>query len=151
MSRYLTSTLYKPDTSLRRTVRAGPSKRVPLQLRELNVKLLTLSLKAICFSTPMVNIPRRCTFTFIMKFFVPMLFVAIHWYNPPSLGLKFLIVRFPSLISVFPAGRGIINLVQVILGGGKPSAWQVSCIVLNSFGVVSAGGVLIKTGRPEKG
>ena len=50
-----------------------------------------------------------------------------------STGRKFLIVSLPSLTSVFPAGKGITSLTQDNLGGGYPSAWQVSCIVADSI------------------
>ena len=66
----------------------------------------------------------RCTTKFTVAFFVPMLFVATHSYNPLSTGLRFLMVRLPPLTSVLPTGKGILNLVQLNIGGGKPSAWQ---------------------------
>ena len=85
-----------------------------------------------------------------MAFLVPKLFVATHWYKPLSTGRKFLIVRLPSLTSVFPAGKGITSLIQVNLGGGYPSAWQVSCIWANSIFETSDEGFLVKIGRPNR-
>ena len=85
-----------------------------------------------------------------MAFLVPKLFVATHWYKPLSTGLKFLIVSLPSLTSVFPAGKGITGLIQVNLGGGYPSAWQVSCIVADSIFETSDEGLLVKIGRPKR-
>ena len=79
-----------------------------------------------------------------------MLFVATHWYKPLSIGLKFMIVRFPSLTSVFPTGKGETSLIQVSLGGGYPSAWQVSCIVVDSIFETSDEGFLVKIGRPKR-
>ena len=84
-----------------------------------------------------------------MAFLVPKLFVATHWYKPLSTGRKFLIVSLPSLTSVFPAGNGITSLIQVNLGGGYPSAWQVSCIVADSIFETSDEGLLVKIGRPK--
>jgi len=63
---------------------------------------------------------------FIVAFVVPMLFVATHSYKPLSAGRKFLTVRVPPFISVLPTGKGIPNLVQFNMGGGKPSAVHVS-------------------------
>ena len=60
----------------------------------------------------------RSTIKFIVAFFVPILFVATHWYKPLSTGRKFVIVRFTSLTSVFPKGKGDSSLIQVSLGGG---------------------------------
>ena len=85
-----------------------------------------------------------------MAFLVPKLFVAAHWYKPLSTGRKFLIVSLPSLISVFPAGKGITSLIQVNVGGGYPSAWQVSCISANSIFETSDVGFLVKIGRPKR-
>ena len=85
-----------------------------------------------------------------MAFLVPKLFVAMHWYKPLSNGLKFLIVSLPSLISVFPAGKGITSLIQVNLGGGYPSAWHVSCIVADSIFETSDEGFLVMIGRPKR-
>ena len=85
-----------------------------------------------------------------MAFLVPKLFVATHWYKPLSTGRRFLIVSLPSLTSVFPAGKGITSLMQVNLGGGYPSAWQVSCIVVDSIFETSAEGLLVKIGRPKR-
>ena len=79
-----------------------------------------------------------------------MLFVATHWYKPVSIGLKFMIVGFPSLTSVFPTGKGETSLIQVSLGGGYPSAWQVSCIVVDSIFETSDEGFLVKIGRPNR-
>ena len=84
-----------------------------------------------------------------MAFLVPKLFVATHWYKPLSTGRKFLIVSLPSLTSVFPAGKGITNLIQVNFGGGYPSAWQVSCIVADSIFETSDEGFLVKIGGPK--
>ena len=84
-----------------------------------------------------------------MAFLVPKLFVATHWYKPLSTGLKFRIVSLPSLTSVFPEGKGITSLIQVNLGGGYPSAWQVSCIVADSIFETSDEGFLVKIGRPN--
>ena len=92
----------------------------------------------------------RCTTTFILAFFVPTLFVATHSYSPLSAGLKLVIVRVPSFISVFPTGKAIPDLVQFITGGGKPNAWQFCRKVESSFGVTSDGGVEVKIGRPNK-
>ena len=60
----------------------------------------------------------RSTIKFMVAFFVPILFVATHWYKPLSTGRKFVIVRFPSLTSVFPTGKGETSLIRVSLGGG---------------------------------
>ena len=65
-------------------------------------------------------------------------------------GLKFMIVRFPSLTSVFPTGKGETSLIQVSLRGGYPSAWQVSCIVADSIFETSYEGFLVKIGRPKR-
>ena len=91
-----------------------------------------------------------CTNKFMVAFFDPMLFVATHWYKPLSTGCKFLIVRLPFLTSVFPAGKGETSLIQVNLGGGYPSAWQVSCIVADSIFETSDEGFLVKIGRPKR-
>ena len=85
-----------------------------------------------------------------MAFLVPKLFVATHWYKPLSTGRRFLMVSLPSLTSVFPAGKGITSLIQVNLGGGYPSAWQVSCIVADSIFETSVEGLLVKIGRPKR-
>ena len=85
-----------------------------------------------------------------MAFFVPMLFVAMHWYKPLSILRRLLIVRLPALTSVLLAGKDIITLTQVTLGDGNPSALQVSCIEVNSIFVTSGGGALVKIGRPER-
>ena len=79
-----------------------------------------------------------------------MLFVATHWYNPLSEGLTFLMVRLPPFTSVFAAGKGISNLVQLKVGCGKPSASQISCTVANCLGVASNWGALVKIGRPMR-
>ena len=60
-----------------------------------------------------------------------------------------MIVRFPSFTSVFPTGKGETSLIQVSLGGGYPSAWQVSCIVADSIFETSDEGFLVKIGRPN--
>ena len=86
----------------------------------------------------------------MVAFFDPTLFVATHWYKPLSTGLKFMIVRFPSFTSVFPTGKGETSLIQVSLGGGYPSAWQVSCIVAYSIFETSDEGFLVKIGRPKR-
>ena len=91
-----------------------------------------------------------CTNKFIVAFLVPKLFVATHWYKPLSIGLKFLMVSLPSLTSVFPAGKGETSLIQVSLGGGYPSAWQVSCIVADCIFETSDEGFLVKIGRPKR-
>ena len=93
--------------------------------------------------------PVLCTNKFIVAFLVPKLFVATHWYKPLSTGRKFLIVSLPSLTSVFPTGKGIISLIQVSLGGGYPSAWQVSCIWANSIFDTNDEGFLVTIGRPK--
>ena len=85
-----------------------------------------------------------------MAFFDPMLFVATHWYKPLSTGLKFLMVSLPSFTSVFPTGKEETSLIQVSLGGGYPSAWQVSCIVADSIFEISDEGFLVKIGRPKR-
>ena len=85
-----------------------------------------------------------------MAFLVPKLFVATHWYKPLSTGLKFLMVSLPSLTSVFPTGKGETSRIQVNLGGGYPSAWQVSCIVADSIFETSDEGFLVKIGRPKR-
>ena len=85
-----------------------------------------------------------------MAFFDPMLFVATHWYKPLSTGLKFLMVSLPSFTSVFPTGKEETSLIQVSLGGGYPSAWQVSCIVAYSIFETSDEGFLVKIGRPKR-
>ena len=92
----------------------------------------------------------RCTTKFIVAFLVPKLFVPTHWYKPLSTGRKFLIVSLPSLTSVFPAGKGITSLIQVNLGGGYPSAWQVSCIDADSIFDTNVEGFLVKIGRPKR-
>ena len=69
--------------------------------------------------------------------------------KPLSTGRKFLIVSLPSLTSVFPAGKGITSLIQVSLGGGYPSAWQVSCIWANSIFDTNDEGFLVTIGRPK--
>ena len=79
-----------------------------------------------------------------------MLFVAMHWYKPLSTRRSLLIVRLPAFTSVLLAGKDIITLTQVTSGEGNPSALHVSCIVVNSIFVTSGGGVLVKTGRPER-
>ena len=84
-----------------------------------------------------------------MAFLVPKLFVATHWYKPLSTGLKFLMVSLPSFTSVFPTGKEETSLIQVSLGGGYPSAWQVSCIVADSIFETSDEGFLVKIGRPN--
>ena len=84
-----------------------------------------------------------------MAFLVPKLFVTTHWYRPLSTGRKFLIVSLPSFTSVFPAGKGITNLIQLSLGGGYPFAWQVSCIWENSIFETNDEGFLVKNGRPK--
>lgn len=86
----------------------------------------------------------------MVAFFVPMLFFATHSYSPLSAGLTSLIVRLLSFTSVFPAGKGILNLVQLNTGGGNPTAWQVCRSVESSFGVTSNGGIEVKIGRPTK-
>ena len=86
----------------------------------------------------------------MVAFFDPMLFVATHWYKPLSTGLKFLMVSLPSLTLVFPTGKGETSLTQVNLGGGYPSAWQVSCIVADSIFETSDEGFLVKIGRPKR-
>ena len=86
----------------------------------------------------------------MVAFVDPMLFVATHWYKPLSTGLKFMIVRFPSFTSVFPTGKGETSLIQVSLGGGYPSVWQVSCIVADSIFETSDEGFLVKIGRPKR-
>ena len=86
----------------------------------------------------------------MVAFSDPMIFVATHWYKPLSTGCKFLIVSLPSLTSVFPAGKGETSLIQVNLGGGFPSAWQVSCIVADSIFETSDEGFLVKIGRPKR-
>ena len=62
------------------------------------------------------------TTSFIVEFFVPMLFDATHSYKPPSVGLKFRMERLSPFTSVFATGKGLPNLFQLILGGGNPSA-----------------------------
>ena len=84
-----------------------------------------------------------------MAFLVPKLFVATHWYKPLSTGLKFLMVSLPSFTSVFPTGKEETSLIQVSLGGGYPSACQVSCIVADSIFETSDEGFLVKIGRPN--
>ena len=42
------------------------------------------------------------------------------------------------------------SLIQVSLGGGYPSAWQVSCIVADSIFETSDDGFLVKIGRPKR-
>ena len=68
----------------------------------------------------------------------------------PLYGLKFLMVSLPSFTSVFTTGKGETNLIQVSLGGGYPSAWQVSCIVADSIFETSDEGFLVKIGRPKR-
>ena len=86
----------------------------------------------------------------MVAFFDPMLFVATHWYKPLSTGLKFLMVSLPSFTSVFPTGKEETSLIQVSLGGGYPSARQVSCIEADSIFETSDGGFLVKIGRPKR-
>ena len=85
-----------------------------------------------------------------MAFFVPMPFVAMHWYKPLSTRRRLLIVRLPAFTSALLAGKDIITLTQVTLGDGNPSALQVSCIEVNSIFATSDGGVLVKIGRPKR-
>lgn len=91
-----------------------------------------------------------CTTTFILAFFVPMLFVATHSYSPLSAGISVFMVRLPSFTSVLPTGKGIPNLVQLNTGSGNPTVWQVCRSVESSFGVTSNGGIEVKIGRPTK-
>ena len=58
-------------------------------------------------------------------------------------------VSLPSLTSVFPTGKGETSRIQVNLGGGYPSAWQISCIVADSILETSDEGFLVKIGRPN--
>ena len=58
-------------------------------------------------------------------------------------------VSLPSFTSVFPTGKEETSLIQVSLGGGYPSAWQVSCIVADSIFETSDEGFLVKIGRPN--
>lgn len=90
-----------------------------------------------------------CTTKFTLDFFVPMTLVATHSYKPLSTGPKFLMVRLPWFTSVFPAGKGIPNLVHFTTGGGKPSAWHVCWKVEYCFGVTREEGTRVKTGRPK--
>ena len=78
-----------------------------------------------------------------------MLFVAKHWYNPLSVVLRFLIVRWPPSMSVLPEGSGCINLVQVTFGAGKPSTSQVCRRVVPRNGVTRDGGFFVKMGAAE--
>ena len=86
----------------------------------------------------------------MVAFFVPMLFVAMHWYKPLSILRRLLIVRLPAFTSVLLAGKDIITLTQVTLGDGNPSTLQVSCIEVNSIFVTSSWGALKNIGRPER-
>ena len=61
-----------------------------------------------------------------------------------------MIVRFLSLSSIFPTGKGETSLIQVNLGGGYPSARQVSCIAVDSTFETSDEGTLVKIGRPNR-
>ena len=79
-----------------------------------------------------------------------MLFFATHLYSPLSAGLRSLIVRLSTFISVFPTGKGSLNLVQLNTGGGNPTASQVCRRVESSFGVTTNGGIEVKIGRPTK-
>ena len=91
----------------------------------------------------------RCTTTLVLAFFVPIMLVATQSYKPLSAGIKFLMVSVPWFTSTLPAGKGIPTLLQVTVGRGKPSAWQVTWKVVLCTGAACGGGTLVNTGRPE--
>ena len=91
----------------------------------------------------------RCTATLVLDFFVPIMLVATQSYKPLSVGIKFLMVSVPWFTSTLPAGKGIPTLLQVTVGRGKPSAWQVTWKVVLCTGAACGGGTLVNTGRPE--
>ena len=91
----------------------------------------------------------RCTATLVFAFFVPIMLVATQSYKPLSAGAKFLMVSVPWFTSTLPAGKGIPTLLQVTVGRGKPSAWQVTWKVVLCTGAACSGGTLVNTGGPE--
>ena len=91
----------------------------------------------------------RCTVTLVLAFFVPIMLVATQSYKPLSAGVKFLMVSVPWFTTTLPVGKGIPTLLQVTVGRGKPSAWQVTWKVLFCTGAACGGGTLMNTGRPE--
>jgi len=58
-------------------------------------------------------------------------------------------VSVPWFTLTLPAGKGIPTLLQVTVGRGKPSAWQVTWKVVLCTGATCGGGTLVNTGRPE--
>ena len=75
--------------------------------------------------------------------------VATQSYRPLSEGVKFLMVSVPCFTLTLPAGKGNPTLLQVTVGRGKPSAWQVTWKVVLCTGAACGGGTLVITGRPE--
>lgn len=93
--------------------------------------------------------PPVCTTKFILVFFVPMLFVTSHSYNPLSVVVRFLMVRISPLTSVLAEGNAWRSLVQLDTGVGNPSAWQTSKKSVLSNGMVSDGGLFTKIGAAK--
>ena len=91
----------------------------------------------------------RCTATLVLAFFVPIMLVATQSYKPLSAGVKFLMVSVPWFTTTLPVDKGIPTLLQVTVGRGKPSAWQVTWKVVLCTGAACGGGTLVNTGRPE--
>ena len=75
--------------------------------------------------------------------------VATQSYKPLSAGVKFLMVSAPWFTTTLSAGKGIPTLLQVTVGRGKPSAWQVTWKVVCCTGAACGGGTLVNTGRSE--
>ena len=93
--------------------------------------------------------PPVCTTKFILVFFVPMLFVTSHSYNPLSVVVRFLMVRISPLTSVLAEGNAWRSLVQLDTGVGNPSAWQTCEKSVLSNGMVSDGGLFTKIGAAK--
>ena len=93
--------------------------------------------------------PPFCTTKFILVFFVPMLFVTSHSYNPLSVVVRFLMVRISPLTSVLAKGNAWRSLVQLDTGVGNPSARQTSEKSVLSNGMVSDGGLFTKIGAAK--
>ena len=93
--------------------------------------------------------PPVCTTKFILVFFVPMLFVTSHSYNPLSVVVRDLMVRISPLTSVLAKGNAWRSLVQLDTGVGNPSAWQTSEKSVLSNGIVSDGGLFTKIGAAK--
>lgn len=93
--------------------------------------------------------PPVCTTKFILVFFVPMLFVTSHSYNPLSVVVRFLMIRISPLTSVLAKGNAWRSLVQLDTGVGNPSAWQTCEKSVLSNGMVSDGGLFTKIGAAK--